>query len=114
MLCPHGTAVSSEQECRKAATSIQKQFDQAWNGPNDFPGCLIANDGRDKVYWNTSPSPSETANNPQYGAICIKNAQPGDCNTNNSSTCLFPKIMANTNTKNLQKKFIQICGADCP
>ena len=79
-MCPNGTAVSSEEECRKAATTIQKQFDHAWNGPNDFPGCLIANDGRDKVYWNTSPSPSETANNPQYGAICIKNAKPGDFN----------------------------------
>ena len=79
-MCPHGSAVSSEQECRKAATTIQKQFDHAWNGPNDFPGCLIANDGRDKVYWNLSPSPSETANNPQYGAICIQeDPEQRDC-----------------------------------
>ena len=64
------------------------EFRQAWTGNNDFPGCLIANDGRDKVYWNTSPSPSETANNPQYGAICIKNAQPGDFNLNYTNAFL--------------------------
>ena len=78
VIFPLESAVSSKKECRKAATTLQKQFAQAWNGPNDFPGCLIANDGRDKVYWNLSPSPSETANNPKYGAICIKNAHPGD------------------------------------
>ena len=78
MLCPNGTAVSSEQECRKAATTIKKQFDHAWNGPNDFPGCFIANDARDKVFWNLSPSPSKTANKPEFGAICIE--QSGDFN----------------------------------
>ena len=62
--------ITSEKECRKAAEILEMQFAHSWNGPGDFPGCLIAHDGREKVYFNRSPSPSNTANNLKYGAIC--------------------------------------------
>jgi len=70
-LCPQESAIESEEDCRNAAKLLQIQFAQAWNGPNDFPGCLVANDGRNKVYFNLSPRPSSQANNPRYGAICF-------------------------------------------
>ena len=76
-LCSYGRGIKSEQECRKAAETLKMEFDTAWTGNNDFPGCLIANDGRNKVYFNLSPTPNTTANNPAYGAICITTITPG-------------------------------------
>ena len=73
-LCSDGREIKSEKECRKAAKTLEMEFGQAWTGNNGFPGCLIANDGRNKVYFNLSPTPSTTANNPAYGAICITTA----------------------------------------
>ena len=58
--------------------TLQMDFAMAWTGNKDFPGCLIANDGRNKVYFNLSPTPSTTANKPAYGAICIKNTTVGE------------------------------------
>ena len=73
-VCPSGKEITSEEECRKAAKMLEMQFAHSWNGPRDFPGCLIAHDGREKVFFNTSPSPNNTANNLQYGAICKRSA----------------------------------------
>ena len=62
--------LTSEEQCLNASVALGLVYGQAWSGPGQFPGCLHANDGRDQVFWNTSPSPSETANVPEYGAIC--------------------------------------------
>ena len=62
--------LTSEEQCIAASEALGMVYGQAWSGPGQFPGCLHANDGRDQVFWNTSPSPSETANVPEYGAIC--------------------------------------------
>jgi len=70
-LCPQTSVIESEEDCRNAAKWLQIPFAKAWNGPNSFPGCLVANDGRNKVYFNLSPHPSNQANNPKYGAICF-------------------------------------------
>ena len=77
-LCSDGREIKSEKECRKAAKTLEMEFGQAWTGNNGFPGCLIANDGRNKVYFNLSPTPSTVANNPEYGAICIKTTTAGE------------------------------------
>ena len=77
-LCSSGRGIKSEQECRKAAETLQMPFAKSWNGNNDFPGCLIANDGRNKVYFNLSPYPSNIANNPKYGAICTTTLTAGE------------------------------------
>ena len=77
-LCSDGREIKSEGECRKAAETLQMKFAHAWTGSGDFPGCLIANDGRNAVYFNLSPTPSTTANNPRYGAICIKSTRAGN------------------------------------
>ena len=73
--------LTSEEQCIAASEALGLVYGQAWSGPGQFPGCLHANDGRDQVFWNTSPSPSETANVPEYGAICSvvsgKNVKPG-------------------------------------
>ena len=62
--------ITSEEQCRTASVRLKLVFANAWSGSGDFPGCLHANDGRDLVYWNKSPTPSRIANNPNYGAIC--------------------------------------------
>ena len=76
-------AITSEAECRAASAKLKLVFAKAWNGPGSFPGCMHCNDGRDTVYWNTSPTPSPIPNRPLYGAICrsasaTKRPVPGD------------------------------------
>ena len=62
--------IRSEDECKEAAHRLGLQWAQSWNGPNDFPGCVYAQDGRNKVYFNVSPNPRRTNLNPEYAAIC--------------------------------------------
>jgi len=62
--------ITSENECKAAAKELGLVWAGSWNGPNDFPGCLYAEDGRNKVYFNTSPNPRRTNLNPNYAAIC--------------------------------------------
>ena len=62
--------IQSAKECVTAAEHLGLQWAHSWNGPNDFPGCLFAQDGRNKVYFNTSPRPGRTNLNPRYSAIC--------------------------------------------
>ena len=62
--------ITSAAECKTAAQNLGLQWAAAWNGPNNFPGCLLAKDGRNKVYFNLSPNPGRTRLNPKYAAIC--------------------------------------------
>ena len=64
--------IESEAKCKAAASQLGLQWGQSWNGRDDFPGCLLAEDGRNKVYFNTSPYPtySRSKLNPKYAAIC--------------------------------------------
>ena len=61
--------IESEEQCKHAAESLGLQWGNSWNGPNDFPACLHAEDGRDKVYYNLSPG-LPTNLNPKYSAVC--------------------------------------------
>jgi len=62
----------SETKCKAAAAQLGYAWGQSWNGPNDFPGCIFAEDGRKKVYFNTSPNPGRTilSHYANYAAIC--------------------------------------------
>ena len=62
--------ITSEGECKAAAAALGLEWKVAWNGPNDFPACFHAEDGRNKVFFNTSPSPRRTNLPPNYAAIC--------------------------------------------
>ena len=62
--------ITSENECKAAGENLGLVWAHSWNGPNDFPGCLYAEDGRNKVYFNTSPNPRRTNLSPNYAAIC--------------------------------------------
>ena len=64
--------IKSEEECKKAGKSLGLAFGQEWDGPNDFPACLYADDGRNLVYYNRSPKPKRTDFNKKYSAICMK------------------------------------------
>ena len=64
--------IKSEDECQRAGTNLGFPFFQGWNGPNDFPACFYADDGRNLVFYNRSPNPKRTDFNPQYSAICMK------------------------------------------
>ena len=63
--------IESADQCKAAGESLGLKWGDAWDGPNDFPGCLYADDGRSEVWFNTSPTPGRT-NLPQtFAAICI-------------------------------------------
>ena len=69
---PASMPITSEQDCIAAATSLGLHWKVSWNGINDFPGCLFADDGRSKVYFNLSPYPATSNLNPNYAGICVK------------------------------------------
>ena len=62
--------IESETKCKAAASQLGLRWGKSWNGPGDFPGCLNAEDGRNTVYFNTSPYPGRGRLNPKYAAIC--------------------------------------------
>ena len=63
--------ITSESECKQAGELLGLQWKQSWDGPNDFPACLYAEDGRNLVYFNRSPNPRRTNVIPKYSAICM-------------------------------------------
>ena len=73
-LCPSGYEITSESDCIAAAYNLQLEWQGSWEGHDDFPNCLFANDGRSKVYFNLSPKPSKTVHGGmlKYAAICQK------------------------------------------
>ena len=62
--------IQSATECKKAGERLGLQWAQSWTGPNDFPACLYADDGRNTVYFNLSPNPKRSNPNPKFSAIC--------------------------------------------
>merc|ERR1719167_1890940 len=68
-LCPSSQPnILTVAECRAAASLLGLTWENAWDGPGDHPGCLLA---RNKVYFNTSPFASTTAS-PTYASICVR------------------------------------------
>ena len=65
--------IKTESECKKAGKFLGLQWGGSWNGKNDFPACLYAEDGRNRVYFNLSPDPKRRNVNPKYSAICKAN-----------------------------------------
>ena len=74
-LCADKADELTENECKKATTRLGLQWGTSWDGPNHFPACLYADDGRNKVYFNSSPNPSRTNVNQKYSAICKANGK---------------------------------------
>ena len=64
--------IESESECREAGELLGLSWAGSWDGSNDFPACLYADDARKKVYFNRSPYPGRTKAYPAYSAICTK------------------------------------------
>ena len=64
--------ISNESECKQAGESLGLQWGKSWDGPNDFPACLYADDARKKVYFNLSPTPDRRQIHVyhSYSAIC--------------------------------------------
>ena len=67
--------ITSEGQCKQAGELLGLQWSLSWNGPNDFPACLYAEDGRNMVYFNLSPNPERINVNPKYSAICMVNGK---------------------------------------
>ena len=64
--------ITSEVECKLAGDSLGLSWGVAYDGNNDFPACLYADDSRKKVYYNSSPTPKRTDFKSKYSAICNK------------------------------------------
>ena len=62
--------ITSENDCKAAGEKRGLQWGNSWNGPGGHPGCVYADDGRNKVYFNISPRPGRTKLNDKYSAIC--------------------------------------------
>jgi len=65
--------IKSENECKAAAEKLDLVWEVSYNGPNEFPACFHAEDGKNKVYFNTSPNPSRSTNllrKKEAAAIC--------------------------------------------
>lgn len=62
--------ITTATECKAAGIKLGFKWAHSWNGHNDFPACLRAEDGRNTIYFNTSPSPKRNGVNPKYAAIC--------------------------------------------
>ena len=60
----------SETKCKAAAAQLDFAWGGSWYGTDDFPGCFYAEDGRKKVFFNTSPNPGRTDLSRNYAAIC--------------------------------------------
>ena len=67
--------ITTEADCETAAKGLGHTYGFAWDGPNDFPACVHANDGRDTVYFNKSKYPRRRNVNRKYSGIC--NVVPG-------------------------------------
>ena len=66
--------VSSQSHCEEAAAALELDWGDVWDGAGDFPACIHANDGRNSVFYNSSPEPATSANNPHYASICLKSS----------------------------------------
>ena len=71
-ICQSDTNIISEQDCIAAAVLLDLSWGDSWDGPDDFPGCLFADDGRSLVYFNLSPNPATSNFNYKYAGICIQ------------------------------------------
>ena len=69
--------ITSEDECKKAAHKLDLKYGNNFTGPTDFPGCLFADDERQKVFFNLSPDADNSINNKNYTALC-KNSNSSD------------------------------------
>ena len=63
--------IKSADQCKDAGEQLGLKWNGTYDGPNDFPGCIHAEDGRNKVYFNTNAKPGFTNLKKTYAAICI-------------------------------------------
>jgi len=70
--CSSGEDITTASECQSAAAELGIPFQFSYYGPNDHKYCLMANDGRKKMYFNTADV-TEAAPHPpkaKYASIC--------------------------------------------
>ena len=51
--CPIAQRIKSVSECKKAAKQLGLEWGKTLSGPDDVPGCSVANDARSYVQFNT-------------------------------------------------------------
>ena len=68
--------ITTETDCKAAATELGLTWGSSWNGQNEMPGCVYAEDWRKKVYFNTSPKAGydNPYNKAHYAEICKGNS----------------------------------------
>ena len=67
--------ITTESDCQAAAIELGLTWGSSWNGGNEMPGCVYAEDSRKKVYFNTSPNAGwdNPYNKAHYKSICKGN-----------------------------------------
>ena len=74
--CPDGEDVTTEEGCREAATYLSIPFSSSFSADGDHKYCLYADDGRNEIFFNTSPSPGNFPTS-EYGSVCQKQGKEG-------------------------------------
>jgi len=71
--CPEGGDLTTEDECMMAATKLGLMYARNWEGPGDHRYCLLAEDGRNAVFFNVAgAAAAEKPPNPSYRSLCAK------------------------------------------
>jgi len=60
--------ITDEQECIEATKALGGTYGNSWWGKSDAPGCIFANDGRNKVYFNMELNAN--GRNSRFQEIC--------------------------------------------
>ena len=72
-LCKPKNIIATEDECKTAGAQLAIPYAESgeWKQSDDFGGCLVARDGRDKAYFNTALDWGSTDTmKHDYMAIC--------------------------------------------
>ena len=76
-LCPSGSDVKTETECRAAAQKIGKKWGGTFKREGDHPFCLLAADGRDTVFFNAHKRGGGARTD--YKSVCRSGATTCKC-----------------------------------
>ena len=91
--CPIQRAITSETQCRAAATASGKEWGGAWNGPGDHQFCLLRT-GDEKIFFNTAAAEEASATaTTHYASLCKLPALP-PCDGNTSVGDPVPFVAA--------------------
>ena len=75
----HLAPLTTEATCRAAGEALGLTWSNTWYGPNDHGYCKFANDGRNKLYFNTAGTLCSDTPTSDYQSVCLQGQTPDGC-----------------------------------